>query len=386
LNNHFRSAAAVALLTLIGTCAARSGLKTPLEESLASLSTVDKEGQGHAAAQQAMRCLSTAKAADLPAILTALDRASPLGANWIRNAFETVSDRELRQKHPLPVHQLEKFVRDRSHQPRARRLAYELLVKVDPSTPDRLIPGMLLDPAPEFRRDAVALKIAEAAKVDPKLDKPQAVRLYRQALSGAIHDDQVKTIAAALEKLGQKVNITEHFAFLTRFSVIGPFDNHDGKLLETVYPPETEIRLDAQYDGKLGMVSWQPLATTNDYGIVDIAKQVHPYKGATMYLLAEFHSPQERPIELRLATQNAWKIWLNEKLLFARNEYHRGSVFDQYRLPAQMRAGRNTILLKICQDEEKEDWAQSYQFQLRVCDSNGSGIRSQPISVSGGQR
>jgi len=50
-----------------------------------------------------------------------------------------------------------------------------------------------------------------------------------------------------------------------------------------------------------------------------------------------------------------------------------------------MRAGRNTILLKICQDEEKEDWAQSYQFQLRVCDSNGSGVRSQAISVSEGR-
>jgi hypothetical protein len=55
-------------------------------------------------------------------------------------------------------------------------------------------------------------------------------------------------------------------------------------------------------------------------------------------------------------------------------------------VPVVMRAGRNTILLKICQDEEKEDWAQSYQFQLRVCDSNGSGVRSQPISVSGGAR
>ncbi len=229
-----------------------------------------------------------------PAILTALDHASPLGANWIRNAFETVADRALRQKHSLPVAALEKFVRDRSHQPRARRLAYEWLVKVDPSASGRLIPGMLLDPAPEFRRDAVALRIAEAARVDPKVDKPKAVRLYREALSGAIHDDQVKTIAEALEKLGQKVNITDHFAFLTRFSIIGPFDNHDGKLLETVYPPETEIHLDAQYDGKLGKVSWKPLATTNEYGIVDIAKQIHPYKGATMYLLAEFDSPQER--------------------------------------------------------------------------------------------
>jgi hypothetical protein len=365
---------------------ARPALANSLDESLAALSVVDKDGKGHAAAQKAMRDLSKAPAAELPAMLAALDHATPLGANWIQNAFETVADRELSQKRSLPAAQLEQFVRDKSHQPRARRLAYEWLVKVDPSAKDRLIPGMLLDPAPDFRRDAVAAKLEEAAKADPKQDKDKAVRLYREALTGAIHDDQVKTIAAALSKLGQKVNITDHFAFITRYSVIGPFDNPNGKLLETAYPPEKEIRLDAQYDGKIGKVAWKPLATTNEYGIVDIAKQVHPYKGATMYLLAEFESSQARKLELRLATQNAWKIWLNGQLLFSRNEYHRGAVFDQYRVPAEMRAGRNTILLKLCQDEEKEDWAQTYQVQLRVCDINGSGVRSQPISVSGGPR
>jgi hypothetical protein len=365
---------------------ARPALANSLDESLAALSVVDKDGKGHAAAQKAMRDLSKAPAADLPAMLAALDHATPLGANWIQNAFETVADRELSQKRSLPAAQLEQFVLDKSHQPRARRLAYEWLLKVDPSAKDRLIPGMLLDPAPDFRRDAVALKLEEAAKVDSKQDKDKAVRLYREALTGAIHDDQVKTIAAALSKLGQKVDITDHFAFITRYSVIGPFDNPNGKLLETAYPPEKEIRLDAQYDGKLGKVAWKPLATTNEYGIVDIAKQVSPYKGATMYLLAEFDSPQARKLELRLATQNAWKIWLNGQLLFSRNEYHRGAVFDQYRVPAEMRAGRNTILLKLCQDEEKEDWAQTYQVQLRVCDINGSGVRSQPISVSGGPR
>ncbi len=383
MRNCIHIAATAALLVV---AAGPSGLARAdsLENSLAALSAVDKDGKGHADAQKAMRDLANARAADLPAILAALDHASPLGANWIRNAFESVADRALRLKQTLPVAELEAFARDKSHQPRARRLAYEWLAKVDPTAKDRLIPGMLLDPAPDFRRDAVALKIAEAEKVDPKHDKDKAVRLYRDALRGAIHDDQVKTIAEALDKLGQKVNITDHFAFITRYSVIGPFDNRDGKFLEKAYPPENEIRLDAQYDGMLGKVAWKPIATTNEYGILDIAKQVHPYKGATMYLLTEFDSSQARDVELRLATQNAWKIWLNDKLLFARNEYHRGATFDQYRVPAQMRVGRNTILLKICQDEEKEDWAQSYQFQLRVCDSNGSGVRSQPVAVSGG--
>lgn len=357
-----------------------------VEESLKAISAVDKNGQGHIEAQHAMQQLCTAKAGDLPVILGALDHASPLAANWLRNAFEMVADRALSQKQPLPVAELERFVTDTSHAARGRRLAFEWLKQVDPSVEKRLIPKMLHDPGAEFRRDAVALRIAEASKVDPAAEKEKAIRLYREALSGAVHDDQVKTIVAALGKLGQKVDIAEHFAFLRRFSVIGPFDNHGGKGLEITYPPEFEIRLNAEYDGQLGKVSWKPLATKDEYGMVDIAKQIKPYKGAAMYLLAEFDSARERPLELRLGTQNAWKLWVNGDFLFSRDEYHRGMAFDQYRVPVVMRAGKNTILLKICQNEQKEDWAQSYQFQIRVCDATGSGVLSQSISVSGGQR
>ena len=94
LRNCFHGAALAALLVVAagprGTVVAAS-----LDKSLAALGAVDKDGKGHAAAQQAMRDLETAHAADLPAILQALDKASPLGANWIRNAFESVADREL---------------------------------------------------------------------------------------------------------------------------------------------------------------------------------------------------------------------------------------------------------------------------------------------------
>jgi hypothetical protein len=356
-----------------------------LEKSLAALRAVDKQASGHEEAQRAMQFLATADASDLPAILKAFDGASPLAANWLRNAFETVADRNLQLKRPLPASQLEAFVRETSHNPRARRLAFEWLNKIDSTAPARLIPAMLLDPAAEFRRDAVALRIAEATKVDPTRDKPQAVKLYREALSGALDDDQVKTIAQALGKLGEKVEISKHFAFLTQFSVIGPFDNRGGHGLEAIYPPEKEIRLDATYDGQVGKVAWQPLQSRGDYGIVDIAKQVKPYKGAAMYLLTEFQSPASRRVELRLGTDNAWKLWLNGELQFSRNEYHRGMALDQYRIPVTMKPGQNTILLKLCQNEQTEDWAQDYQVQLRVCDSNGRGIPSGETTVARGR-
>jgi hypothetical protein len=41
-----------------------------------------------------------------------------------------------------------------------------------------------------------------------------------------------------------------------------------------------------------------------------------------------------------------------------------------------MKAGRNVILVKICQNEQTEEWAQVWQFQLRVCDPTGNAILS----------
>ena len=96
-----------------------------------------------------------------------------------------------------------------------------------------------------------------------------------------------------------------------------------------------------------------------------------------MYATTEFNSPTARVVEFRLGTPNAWKIWLNTKLLFGRDEYHRGMAIDQYRVRGELKPGANTLLLKLCQNEQTEDWAQRYEFQLRVADLSGIGIQSQ---------
>ena len=102
-----------------------------------------------------------------------------------------------------------------------------------------------------------------------------------------------------------------------------------------------------------------------------------------MYLTTEFHSPTARSVEFRLGTPNAWKIWVNGKQLFGRDEYHRGMAIDQYRVRGELKPGANTILLKICQNEQTEEWAQRWQYQLRVCDSTGTAIlsKNRPAAV-----
>ena len=110
------------------------------------------------------------------------------------------------------------------------------------------------------------------------------------------------------------------------------------------------------------------------YGVLDIAKQLGDDKGSAMYFAAEFDAPAARPAEIRIGTPNAWKLWLNGEFLFGREEYHRGEELDQYRVPAQFKAGKNLILLKVLQNEQTDASAQSYKFRLRVCDSTGQAI------------
>ena len=57
-----------------------------------------------------------------------------------------------------------------------------------------------------------------------------------------------------------------------------------------------------------------------------------------------------------------------------RDEYHTMAEIDQYRMPAQLLAGRNVILVKVCQNEEIAEWTNEWEFQLRVTDSLGTPI------------
>ncbi|MFO1000924.1 MAG: hypothetical protein U0936_11320 [Planctomycetaceae bacterium] len=344
------------------------------------LQSVEPGGKGTAAARKAVESLASSGA--MMPVLKGFKGSSPLAVNWLRNAFEEIVEANKKATKPLPADELKGFITDRSESPVARRLAYETLRDQDATVEDQLIPEMLLDPSAEFRRDAVARLIKEASAAEATAATP----IYKKALSGAVHEDQVKQIAEALRKGGESVNIQRHFGFLSQWMVIGPFDNKDEKGFAVAYTPETTVAegkpldLAAEYDGQLGKVKWQSVVTEDDYGVLDIAKQIQNYKGSLMYASTTWKSDREQNVEIRLGTPNAWKLWVNGKLVFEREEYHRSSAMDQYKVPVSLKAGDNVVLLKVCQNEQTQDWAQKYQFQLRVCDSTGSAVL--PVSTT----
>ncbi len=357
-----------------GMLEVRGADTAPLIETLRS---VDAEGKGAPAAAQAFQTLSKEGPQAIPPLLTALDGANPLASNYLRNAIENIVARTRKTKGALPLAEIEAFLKDTRHEPRARRLAFEILVSTDKANYDRLVPGMLNDPSTELRRDAVIQVMEQGNALFDEDKKDEAKAKYRAAMAAARDDDQVKTLKKYLEELGEKVDLPTHFGFLMTWKLIAPFDNTAGKGFAVAYSPEKELDFTKEYEGKEGVkAAWVPTTTDDEYGIVDLAKVLTPFKGSVAYAVAEFDSDAEKAVDLRLGTPNSWKVWLNGKLLFAREEYHRGMNLDQYRMRGTLKKGKNTILVKVCQNEQTEEWAQRWQIQLRICDGTGTAVLS----------
>jgi hypothetical protein len=361
------------------------GLTSPawaadVKDLLARIKAVGREGAGNPQAAGAWQELVRTGPDSLLPILNALDDADAVATNWLRSAVDAIAEREVSAGRPLPVARLEEFIKQTRHAGTARRLAYEWLIRVDGQAPDRLLPGMLQDPSTELRRDAVERVIRGAEDLLKRGDKPGAAVAFQQALSGARDKDQVDLLAKQLQPLGVQVDLATHFGFLRQWQLAGPFDHTDGIGFAAVYPPEKGVDLTATYQGKQGAeVRWKPFATTDVYGVVDLNKAIAKHMGAVAYAYAVVDSPADRPVEIRAGSNNAVKIFLNGKQLFFREEYHHGMRMDQHVGVGTLKAGRNEVLLKVCQNEQKEDWAQSWSFQLRLCDAVGSPV---PLTIA----
>jgi len=370
-------AAALPVLVVLGV--AGPNLRADdLQQALTTLQSVGPEGKGNPEAAAAWQKVSQADPAKLSVLLASLDSANPLAANWIRAAVDAIAQRQVRGGGKLPVADLEAFTLDVRHTPRARRLAFDWLTQADQSAPDRLIPKMLNDPSVEFRRDAVARLMADAAELDgDKKGSAPALELYRKALTSARDFDQVKEIVKALEAAGQEVDVPGHFGLITRWKLIGPFDNTDEKGFDVAYPPEQQVDFAATCPGKAGPVKWIDHETTDAYGKVDMNATLGKASGVIGYAAAEFIASAGRPAEMRITSVNANKVWLNGKLLAQNKIYHAGETFDQYITRGKLKPGKNLILVKLCQNTMKETWAQDWEFQFRVCDEVGTAILSQ---------
>jgi len=356
---------------------------------IATIAAVGSQGRGSADARKACRELAGLGPEVLPRLLLAMDTPNIVAANWFRAAYEQIVAREMaRAKPTLPVAAFQAYVRDSHRQGRARRLALDLLDRIDPSFKPALLPTLLDDP--EFRDDSVAFILKQGDTFAARKKEPAAKRAYQLAFQHARNVDQITTAARKLEALGENVSIPVHLGFVTDWALIGPFPAPGMSGYGTPFPPETAVDLRSilQTADKKDL-RWVHHQTADPFGTVDLVKALGPVNEAVGYAYTEINVPKVdlpkgHEAQLRCSADDCLAVWLNGEKIFGRDMWLNGTRLDRFTTPIALKAGRNRILVKVCQGPHHRDPAvgNAWTFQLRLCSPDGQGLAFKTLSAT----
>lgn len=366
---------AILVISLANSASAdTSPSESEIESAIRTIRTVRPEGEGFAAVGSAARQLETLPSSDIFVILDAMRDADPVAQNWLRGIAANIV---LRSGTP-DVSAIQDYIKDRQNSPQGRAAAMVMLKEQSLSAYESILDQSQDDPSLLIREMAVDRQITKAEELVS--DQPESAKAsLRKTLQSARHPIQLASVLKKLNQLGDPVTTSQAFAMIESWTVIGPFDNVDGVGFAAAYPPELnfesdgKIKSDSTYDGKDGPVTWKAIQAVDD-GRVDLAAAFDKEKGAVAYAYTEFSSDTEQEAQLRIGTMCANEAWINGKPVLANEVYHAGNMIDQYVATIQLKKGTNRILLKICQNEQTDSWAQEWEFQCRVTDPTGKGL------------
>ena len=154
--------------------------------------------------------------------------------------------------------------------------------------------------------------------------------------------------------------------------ILGPFDNTAGVGYNTAYIPEdiTQIDKTAKYEGVGEQISWKKFTDDVFDGFIDFGKDIN---WRVSYAWATVTSPDEREVQFRFDSDDQSKIWLNGNEVFANTQAH-AAIVDRYAIPVKLKAGKNSILVKVCNEEG------GWGYYLRITDADGKPFEDLKIN------
>lgn len=357
------------------------GTEAAWDSSIRTLSQAGPNGAGSAEARLVARQLVRHGPEILPALLAAMNTENPVAANWLRTVFDEIYDREFAQtkRAPVSLEVLKRIACDPGQQGKLRRLALHRLDGLEPEFSRGLIPTLLRDP--EFRGDAVDLAVARGDALLAAGQRPEASAVYHSAFQHARLPAQVRAVAGKLRAVGQKPDIIAHMGLIVNWQLIGPFDAPGTSGFKTAFPPEAAVDLQARYPGQGGQtLRWVSFRNADLTGELDLTKAVAQTSEAVAYCYAELSVPQAVNAQVRCGADDNCTVWINSEKVLSREQWLNSSRTDRFIAPIQLRAGKNSLLVKVCQGPRHVDPTvpNNWSLQMRICAADGLGVPFQP--------
>ena len=175
-------------------------------------------------------------------------------------------------------------------------------------------------------------------------------------------------IAKKLRK-GKTAEVMEQLGFVRQFKVIGPFGCESCNNFDQPFPPEQEIDFSQAYNLNGRTQAWKSLSADPETGYLDLRAAFSPTDWVCAYAYCKVESPQARPAQIRLGTNDTGTLWFNGEKVLARN-VERVAEPDADVVPVKLRKGDNEILIKVC------NTGLNWGLYLRLTDEQGWPLKS----------
>jgi tetratricopeptide (TPR) repeat protein len=148
--------------------------------------------------------------------------------------------------------------------------------------------------------------------------------------------------------------------------VLGPFSQKNVSGFFYPYPPEQKIDLNATYSGVRGEIKWQPAVDGMRDGYLNLKSTFRQSDWVVGYALIYAYAPEERKVQIRLGTDEACKLWLNDEQIW-QHYLKQSAQIDRDIVTVILHPGYNKFLLKVT--NSIQDWG----FYFRITDEKGTG-------------
>lgn len=202
----------------------------------------------------------------------------------------------------------------------------------------------------ELRDLALPLLVGVGDRLAAAKNKERALELYRTAIELKPDTTTLRGLADKMLKLGSPIDWAARLGIVRHWYVVGPFDLGEQNVGWTKpYVDEPNVDLKGRYMSGKRRHEWRPVVADDERGVVNMAAALGQVDGAIGYAYAEIEVPAETDAVLRIGVDDSEKVWVNGVQVFEL-WVARALTIDQDKVPVKLKAGRNTILMKIWQN------------------------------------
>ncbi len=210
--------------------------------------------------------------------------------------------------------------------------------------------------------DAPVLHLQKLAEMSWTLEQRRRAEalfetLRRSHPSAEVRSGAAYLLSVSLERRGQleiAESLGRSLGWSVPLGVVGTWDNEQGKGFNIAYPPEVRLDLEDRYPGQRVEIGWRAEPPQTRRGLIDLYEQMYPDSWAVAYAAGSFEVAAAGSYELRLATGDGVKVWVDGALVFEDRQIS-GWMFDGVVIPLPLDAGSHAVLIKSAQ--ERGGWS-----------------------------